>query len=60
MVRDPQPANTTSDNNQTETVIRNQKTSYKNRFDDNDTQTNGTNRIDLIIIDQFKANNVSR
>lgn len=57
MVRDPNPANATSDNNQTETILRNQKTSYINRYDN---ETNGTNEIDLIIIEQFEAYNVSR
>lgn len=60
MVRDPYPANATSDNNHNETVLRNQKTSDMNRFDDNDTQTNGTNEIELIpIVEQFEAYNVS-
>lgn len=60
MVRDPSPANATSDNNQTETFQRNRTTSNINRFDDNTTQTHANNyEIDLFVIEQFEAYRVS-
>lgn len=60
MVRDPNPTNNTSDKNQTETLLHDRTTSYLNRFNDNDTKTDGNNEIDLIIIEQFEAYNVCR
>lgn len=57
MVRDPNPVNGTSDNNQNETVLRNRTTSYINQFDDNDTSIDGID--ELIIIEQFEAFSVS-
>lgn len=58
MVRDPNPTNDTSDSNRTETLLRGRTTSNLNRFDDNDTQTNGNIEIDSIIIEQFEAYSV--
>lgn len=64
MVRDPNPANDTSDNNQNEMVLRNGTTYYMNRIDDNDTQNiqtvDGNIEIDLINIEQYEAFSVSR
>lgn len=57
MVRDPNPVNATSDNNETETVLRNRTKSYINRFDDN---ANQADEIDLINLEQFEAYNVRR